>query len=135
MWRNEPLQKVQLVSRASRAVLPLDHAVNEDSQWADFVADVDTPSPTDLLLGHDLSRQLERALTTLDAREAEILRLRFGIGHEQGLTLEEVGRRFGITRERIRQIEVKALSKLRVPVEALGRGVPATKGPGWKPQP
>ncbi|HWC05073.1 MAG TPA: sigma-70 family RNA polymerase sigma factor [Methylomirabilota bacterium] len=125
-----PLQKVQRVFRASRTVLPLDQAVNEDSQWADFVADADTPSPTDLLLGHDLSRQLERALATLDAREADILRLRFGIGHERGLTLEEVGRRFRITRERIRQIEVRALSKLRVPVEAQGLGVPATKGAG-----
>ena len=79
--------------------------------------------PTTSLLNQDLTTQVERALSTLSPKEKEILRLRFGIGEEGEHTLEEVGKRFAVTRERIRQIEAKALRKLRHPL----RG--ATSGP------
>src|SRR4030095_10422386 len=73
-------------------------------------------SPNDTLLSQDLTSQVERALATLSAKEKEILRLRFGIGEGGEHTLEEVGKRFAATRERIRQIEAKALRKLRHPL-------------------
>ncbi|HWT85891.1 MAG TPA: sigma-70 family RNA polymerase sigma factor, partial [Myxococcales bacterium] len=72
-------------------------------------------SPNDSLLSQDLTSQVERALASLSPKEKEILRLRFGIGEEGEHTLEEVGKRFAVTRERIRQIEAKALRKLRHP--------------------
>ena len=71
---------------------------------------------TDSLITQDLSEQVKRALGTLSPKEKEILRLRFGIGEESEHTLEEVGRHFSVTRERIRQIEAKALRKLRRPL-------------------
>ena len=88
----------------------------EDSELGDFLEDKSTGSPNDSLLNQDLKTQVERALATLSAKEKQILRLRFGIGEEGEHTLEEVGRRFAVTRERIRQIEAKALRKLRHPL-------------------
>jgi len=69
--------------------------------------------PDDTLLGESLKIDIERALSQLHEREAEITRLYFGIGREHPLTLEEIGQRFGLTRERVRQIKEKALRKLR----------------------
>ncbi len=87
--------------------------VGEDAALGELLSDTTLASPTDEMLARDLADQVERALDGLTARERDVLRLRFGIGGEPGLTLEEVGERFALTRERIRQIEVQALRKLR----------------------
>ena len=110
-----PAKKVRLILESSRRPLSLETPIGEDSQLGDFLEDKSAGSPNDSLLGQDLTNQVERALATLSPKEKEILRLRFGIGEEGEHTLEEVGRRFAVTRERIRQIEAKALRKLRHP--------------------
>ncbi|HEV8309524.1 MAG TPA: sigma-70 family RNA polymerase sigma factor, partial [Methylomirabilota bacterium] len=116
-----PLRKVRLILESSRKPLSLETPIGEDSDLGDFLEDKRTPSPADSLLTQDLTVQVERALSSLSPKEAEILRLRFGIGEEGEHTLEEVGQRFDVTRERIRQIEAKALRKLRSPLR--GRGL------------
>ena len=83
--------------------------------WASSCSDEWSPAPLDSVLAGDVTTQVERALETLSDKEAQILRLRFGVGAEAEHTLEEVGRRFGVTRERIRQIQARALDKLRSP--------------------
>lgn len=75
-------------------------------------------SPTAALMIVDLSTQVARALTTLTPKEQDIIRLRFGIGDDVPRTLEEIGKRYELTRERIRQIEMKALRRLRQPLQA-----------------
>jgi RNA polymerase primary sigma factor len=116
-----PLRKVRLILESSKKPLSLETPIGEDSDLGDFLEDKRTPSPADSLLTQDLTLQVERALSNLSPKEAEILRLRFGIGEEGEHTLEEVGQRFEVTRERIRQIEAKALRKLRSPLR--GRGL------------
>jgi RNA polymerase primary sigma factor len=116
-----PLRKVRLILESSKKPLSLETPIGEDSDLGDFLEDKRTPSPSDSLLTQDLTAQVERALSSLSPKEAEILRLRFGIGEEGEHTLEEVGQRFDVTRERIRQIEAKALRKLRSPLR--GRGL------------
>jgi RNA polymerase primary sigma factor len=116
-----PLRKVRLILESSKKPLSLETPIGEDSDLGDFLEDKRTPSPSDSLLSQDLTLQVERALSCLSPKEAEILRLRFGIGEEGEHTLEEVGQRFDVTRERIRQIEAKALRKLRSPLR--GRGL------------
>jgi RNA polymerase primary sigma factor len=111
-----PAKKVRLILESSRKPLSLETPIGEDSELGDFLEDKSAGSPNDTLLSQDLSTQVERALATLSPKEKEILRLRFGIGEEGEHTLEEVGRRFAVTRERIRQIEAKALRKLRHPL-------------------
>ncbi len=116
-----PLRKVRLILESSKKPLSLETPIGEDSDLGDFLEDKRTPSPSDSLLSQDLTAQVERALSSLSPKEAEILRLRFGIGEQGEHTLEEVGQRFEVTRERIRQIEAKALRKLRSPLR--GRGL------------
>jgi RNA polymerase primary sigma factor len=116
-----PLRKVRLILESCKKPLSLETPIGEDSDLGDFLEDKRTPSPSDSLLTQDLTAQVERALGSLSEKEAEILRLRFGIGEEGEHTLEEVGQRFDVTRERIRQIEAKALRKLRSPLR--GRGL------------
>src|SRR6266404_201375 len=111
-----PARKVRLILESSRKPLSLETPIGDDSELGDFLEDKSAGSPNDTLLGQDLTTQVERALSTLSAKEKEILRLRFGIGEAGEHTLEEVGRRFSVTRERIRQIETKALRKLRPPL-------------------
>jgi RNA polymerase primary sigma factor len=111
-----PAAKVRLILESSRKPLSLETPIGEDSQLGDFLEDKAAASPNDSLISQDLMTQVERALSTLSAKEKQILRLRFGIGEEGEHTLEEVGRRFSVTRERIRQIETKALRKLRHPL-------------------
>ncbi len=111
-----PAKKVRLILESSRKPLSLETPIGEDSELGDFLEDKSAGSPNDSLLSQDLTTQVERALATLSPKEKEILRLRFGIGEEGEHTLEEVGRRFAVTRERIRQIEAKALRKLRHPL-------------------
>jgi len=111
-----PASKLRLIFEASRQPLSLKAPVGEDSELGEFIEDKLMESPGNALTTHDLATQVERALGTLSPREEEILRLRFGLGDSGEHTLEEVGRRFAVTRERIRQIEVKALRKLRHPL-------------------
>jgi RNA polymerase primary sigma factor len=111
-----PAKKVRLILESSRKPLSLETPIGEDSELGDFLEDKSAGSPNDSLLTQDLTVQVERALATLSTKEKEILRLRFGIGEEGEHTLEEVGKRFAVTRERIRQIEAKALRKLRHPL-------------------
>jgi RNA polymerase primary sigma factor len=118
-----PTQKVRLILESSRKPLSLETPIGEDSQLGDFLEDKAVGSPNDSLISQDLTTQVERALSTLSPKEKKILRLRFGIGEEGEHTLEEVGKRFAVTRERIRQIETKALRKLRHPLR--GRGLRA----------
>jgi RNA polymerase primary sigma factor len=118
-----PAKKVRLILESSRKPLSLETPIGEDSELGDFLEDKSAGSPNDTLLNQDLTTQVERALGTLSPKEKEILRLRFGIGEEGEHTLEEVGKRFAVTRERIRQIEAKALRKLRHPLR--GRNLKA----------
>ncbi|HEU4370004.1 MAG TPA: sigma-70 family RNA polymerase sigma factor [Methylomirabilota bacterium] len=111
-----PAKKVRLILESSRKPLSLETPIGEDSELGDFLEDKSAGSPNDSLMSQDLTSQVERALATLSPKEKEILRLRFGIGEEGEHTLEEVGKRFAVTRERIRQIEAKALRKLRHPL-------------------
>jgi RNA polymerase primary sigma factor len=73
----------------------------------------DTPSPENTLINESLRREIERALSTLTAREADVVRLYFGLNGEHALTLEEIGERFDLTRERVRQIKEKAIRRLK----------------------
>ncbi|HEV8141338.1 MAG TPA: sigma-70 family RNA polymerase sigma factor [Methylomirabilota bacterium] len=118
-----PAKKVRLILESSRKPLSLETPIGEDSELGDFLEDKSTSSPNESLMTQDLTHQVERALATLSPKEKEILRLRFGIGEEGEHTLEEVGKRFAVTRERIRQIEAKALRKLRHPLR--GRNLKA----------
>ncbi|MFQ5521371.1 MAG: sigma-70 family RNA polymerase sigma factor [Candidatus Methylomirabilia bacterium] len=111
-----PAKKVRLILASSRKPLSLETPIGEDSELGDLLEDKNASSPDKSLIGHDLMAQVDRVLGTLSPREREILRLRFGIGEEGEQTLEEVGQRFSVTRERIRQIEAKALRKLRHPL-------------------
>ena len=87
----------------------------EDSHLGDFIPDEDVPSPADAAANSMLKEQLAEELKTLTEREEKVLKLRFGLEDGRGRTLEEVGKMFDVTRERIRQIEAKALRKLRHP--------------------
>ncbi|TNE71620.1 RNA polymerase sigma factor RpoD/SigA [bacterium] len=88
-------------------------ATGEDSTLLDVMANQDTPDPDNELMKDSLKMEIERAFSKLTQREAEVVRLYFGIGREHSLTLEEIGERFDLTRERVRQIKEKALRKLR----------------------
>ncbi|KPL88659.1 RNA polymerase sigma factor RpoD [Ardenticatena maritima] len=110
-------QKVRWMLRISRRPLSLEKPVGEDgdSELGAFIEDEDSPAPTDVASNKLLRQELERALSTIDPREARILRLRFGLVDGRAHTLEELGQKFGLTRERIRQIEGEALRRLRHP--------------------
>ncbi len=88
-------------------------AQGEDNRLLDVIQDERTPLPDHELMKESLSREVERALSTLSDREAEVIRLYFGLGREHSLTLEEIGERFNLTRERVRQIKEKAIRRLR----------------------
>ncbi|MBI2370301.1 MAG: RNA polymerase sigma factor RpoD [Deltaproteobacteria bacterium] len=113
-----PLEKVGDIMQIIRRTASLDAPVGdeEESTLGDFIEDKATKMPTDAAVERNLSEKIQMVLSTLTPREEEILRLRFGIGKESDHTLEEVGKYFNLTRERIRQIETKALRKLRHPV-------------------
>ncbi len=112
-----PAQKVQWMLKVSQRPLSLEKPVGEeeDSELGSFIPDRDTPTPSDTAYLSMLQDKLENVLTTLSPREARILRLRFGLQDGRSYTLEEVGHKFGLTRERIRQIEHEALDRLRHP--------------------
>jgi RNA polymerase primary sigma factor len=110
-----PVEKVRDLLRISKTTVSLETPVGaeEDAHLGDFIEDKDAISPADALLTADLCEQTRRVLATLTPREEKILRMRFGIGERSDHTLEQVGEEFDLTRERIRQIESKALKKLR----------------------
>jgi RNA polymerase primary sigma factor len=112
-----PLEKVQGVLQASMEPVSLDRPIGEeeDSNLSDFIEDDTAPSPARLAAHSMLKDQMQRVLSTLTRREEKVIRLRFGLGDGTPRTLEEVGTIFKVTRERVRQIEAKALRKLRHP--------------------
>jgi RNA polymerase primary sigma factor len=114
---NVPIEKIRTLLEATRDPVSLDSPVGEEggATVGDFVEDLSFPSPDETLGDRELSRETRDLLKLLSPREEQVLRMRFGIDAPGDLTLEEVGKSFELTRERIRQIETKALRKLRLP--------------------
>ena len=112
-----PLEKVMEIQKIAQDPVSLETPIGEedDSHLGDFIQDDDSPAPQDAAAYTMLKEQLNEVMGTLTPREAKVLRLRFGLDDGKARTLEEVGREFDVTRERIRQIEAKALRKLRHP--------------------
>ena len=115
-----PIAKVRRILRLMKQTLSLETPIGDDeeSSLGDFIEDEKSPSPSDAAIEKDLSDQTNLVLETLTAREEKVLRMRFGIGEKQDYTLEEVGKVLGVTRERVRQIEAKAIRRLRHPTRA-----------------
>ena len=114
---NMPVDKVREISKISQEPVSLETPIGEeeDSHLGDFIPDEDAPAPSEAASFVLLKEQLGAVLETLSEREAKVLRLRFGLDDGRARTLEEVGKEFDVTRDRIRQIEAKALRKLRHP--------------------
>ena len=111
-----PLEKVRKIMRISGGAVSIETPIGDDeSKLGDFIADVKAPSPFMEFVDVSLREEIDKVLSTLAPREEKVIRMRFGIGEKRDSTLEEVGDVFGLTRERIRQIEVKALRRLRHP--------------------
>jgi RNA polymerase primary sigma factor len=115
-----PLDKVRKVLKIAKEPISLETPIGEeeDSHLGDFIEDKTVVSPQDAVITASLMEQTRKVLATLTPREEKVLRKRFGIGEKYDHTLEEVGQDFDVTRERIRQIEAKALRKLRHPSRA-----------------
>ncbi len=112
-----PVGKVRKIIKIAQEPISLETPIGEeeDSHLGDFIEDKFIPSPPDTVIHINLKEQIEEALKTLTEREAKVLKMRFGLGDGNEHTLEEVGQQFKVTRERIRQIEAKALRKLKHP--------------------
>ncbi len=112
-----PIDKVMEIQKIAQDPVSLETPIGEedDSHLGDFIQDEDSPAPQDAAAYTLLREQLDEVMQTLTPREAKVLRLRFGLDDGKARTLEEVGKEFEVTRERIRQIEAKALRKLRHP--------------------
>jgi RNA polymerase primary sigma factor len=109
-----PLEKILSILEASKEPVSLETPVgNEDSTLGDFIENMDIVSPYETVRERELTERIKGILATLSPREEKIIRLRFGIGEDSEYTLEEIGKRFNVSRERIRQIEKKALNRLR----------------------
>ena len=115
-----PVDKVRKVLKIAQEPISLETPIGEeeDSHLGDFIEDKAAVSPVEAVIAMNLEGQTEEVLKTLTPREERVLRLRFGIGDGCDHTLEEVGQQFDVTRERIRQIEAKALRKLRHPTRS-----------------
>ncbi len=114
---NIPVEKVKGMLKISKEPISLETPIGEeeDSHLRDFIEDKATLSPLDIAILDDMKKNINKALSSLSAKEQSIIKKRFGIGEDMPHTLEEVGLEFDVTRERIRQIEVKAIRKLRHP--------------------
>ncbi len=112
-----PVEKVKGIQKITREPISLETPVgeDEDSSLGDFIEDKSHASPLQEAINEDLCNKVQKLLNSLNDKEAMVLRRRFGIGDDSPLTLEEIGQEFEVTRERIRQIEVKALKKLKHP--------------------
>ena len=112
-----PEDKVRKVLKIAKEPISMETPIgdDEDSHLGDFIEDTQAQSPVDTATGEGLREATRNVLAGLTAREAKVLRMRFGIEMNTDHTLEEVGKQFDVTRERIRQIEAKALRKLRHP--------------------
>jgi len=115
-----PVDKVRKILKIAKEPISLETPIGEeeDSHLGDFIEDKKTPSPLETVVHRNLQEVVANVLSTLTPREEKVIRLRFGIGEKYDHTLEEVGQEFKVTRERIRQIEGKALRKLRHPIRA-----------------
>ena len=109
--------KVREIIKVSQEPVSLETPIGEeeDSHLGDFIEDKSVISPSEAVINMNLAEQTRKVLKTLTPREEKVLRMRFGIGEKSDHTLEEVGKQFDVTRERIRQIEAKALRKLKHP--------------------
>jgi len=116
-----PLKKVEEMLKASRRPLSLEMPIDDEgeSMLGDFIEDSDSPAPDDTASHNLLKEQLDAVLGTLPPREVRVLQLRYGLLDGKTCTLEEVGRKMGVTRERVRQIEAQALRRLRHPGVAI----------------
>ena len=114
---NMPPSKVRKILKIAQEPISLETPIGEekDSHLGDFIEDKDILSPSEAVITVNLKEQVQKVLETLSEREEKVLRMRFGIGTGHEHTLEEVGEHFHVTRERIRQIEAKALRKIRHP--------------------
>jgi RNA polymerase primary sigma factor len=112
-----PVDKVRMVLKIAKEPISLESPVGEeeDSALGDFIEDKNAIDPQEATLSLNLAENTRKVLATLSPREEQVLKMRFGIGKSGNHTLEEVGQDFAVTRERIRQIEAKALRKLRHP--------------------
>jgi RNA polymerase primary sigma factor len=111
-----PLEKVRKIMNVSNGAVSIETPVGDDeSKLGDFIADPKASSPFTEFVGISLREEIDKALSTLTPREEKVIRMRLGIGEKTDYTLDEVGNVFGLTRERIRQIEAKALKKLKHP--------------------
>ena len=115
-----PLERVRKILRIAKEPVSLETPIGEGEEvhLGDLIEDKGAVSPSDVMFDHSLADQAKKILTTLTPREEKVLRMRFGIEEKYDHTLEEVGRGFAVTRERIRQIEAKALKKLRHPTRS-----------------
>ena len=114
---NMPIEKVRKVMKIAKEPISLETPVGEedDSTLGDFVHDIDMPNPLEYTMNEKFKEEIDKFLKGLTAREEKVIRLRYGLIDGRSRTLEEVGKEFNVTRERIRQIEAKALRKLKHP--------------------
>ncbi|MBI5212669.1 MAG: RNA polymerase sigma factor RpoD [Nitrospirae bacterium] len=115
-----PIDKVRSILKISKEPISIETPIGEesDTMLKDFIEDKSNPSPLDAVIHEDLKTHIDKILCTLSPKEAMVIRKRFGIGEDSPYTLEEVGLEFDVTRERIRQIEVKAIRKLKHPARS-----------------
>jgi len=128
-----PVEKVALLLQARRTPAPLDTPTSDAVELGTLIQVVDRPSPEEIMLGREQRLRVNRALTLLPEREQQAIRLRFGIGTERAYTLDEIGRRFSLTRERIRQIEARTLTNLRRTLMSRGEPTRARRQSGFTP--
>lgn len=112
---NEPVDKIRKVKRIAKDPISMENPVgdDEDASLGDFLEDTSVPTPYKIAARQNLVDMIEQSLASLNSRESKVIKMRFGIGMDREYTLEEVGKQFNVTRERIRQIEGKAIRKLR----------------------
>lgn len=117
---NINIEKVKVALDLSQATSSLDATItkDDDTSFGDLIADIEAKNPFEEILREDNKHLIENIINTLEKREAEVLNMRFGINHDHAYTLEEIGQHYGLSKERIRQIETKALKKMRHPMRA-----------------